>query len=133
MKRPTSHNRSGKEGGYVSIETALVFPFLLIVLLLLTQYIFLVFAKRVAQTAAEQGAEEASYYQATNNDGILASQNAAQQIPGIKNSTTAVERDANTVTVTVTGTPFKLLPLPMTVTAQAAAPIEQIVSLEARQ
>lgn len=121
------------EGGYLSIEAALVFPFLLLILLLLTQFIFLVFAKRAAQSAAEQGAEEAAYYQATNNDGFLAAQDAATQIPGLKDATTTVNRDAGSVTVTVSGSPFRLLPISMNVTAQSAAPIEQIVETGARQ
>lgn|GEM_PF-4418917 len=121
------------ERGATSIEAALVVPFLLSVILLLTQFIFLVFAKRTAQSAAEHGAEEAAYYEGSNSDGRLAALDAASKIPGLKNTSVAINRTGADVVVIVTGTPIRILPINMAVEARSSAPIEQIVASGQRQ
>ena len=121
------------EKGFISLEAALVYPFLLFILMLLTQLVLAVYAKRAAQAAAEQGAEHAAYFQATNLDGRLAAEDAISKIPGLKKATTTIERDDENVTVIVEGTPLKILPIPLNISARSSAPIERIIEVGERQ
>jgi len=122
-----------KESGAVSIEYALIFPSLLIIVLLLVQSILWLFADRTAQAAAEHGSDAAAAYQARLSDGKNAAEDALDKLPGLKRSTINAFTDGDSVTVVVEGEPVSILPLGLKIKAESTSAIERFYEVGDRQ
>ncbi len=123
--------RNANDDGFTSIEAALVVPTVLLMMLLMVQTLFAVLQNRSVQFAAEQGADAAARYEATDGDGLQAANDILDQL-GVDDATIQTSRGVDTVEVTVEAQIPKIIPLEMTVSATASAPIEEFLELGER-
>lgn len=118
------------ERGSTSLEMAILFPLLLVILLASIQTALWYHAKSVALAAAQEGARAAASETGTQNaGGTAANEFATRAGSGILlNPRATVTRSGTTATTTVTGTVLGLLPGPLTltVTQSATLPVERV-------
>ncbi len=117
--------------GYTSIEAALVVPTVLVLMLFLVQGLFAVLQSRNVQFAAEQAADAAARYEATDSDGDLVAGEVMAEL-GIEDATVTVDRSADEVVVTIEAETLELVPGGFTVKTTASAPIEEFLELGER-
>lgn len=134
-RHPTRHARpvAGGDRGSTSLELAIVFPVLLMLITAVIQYGLWFHARSVALTAAEEGvtaARTTGAHTGAGTDRALAfvAEHASASLldPAAHQTATPTE-----VTVTVTGRSLAVLPgLAMAVTGTATGPVERLTTPE---
>ncbi|MCB2178203.1 MAG: pilus assembly protein [Actinomycetales bacterium] len=134
-RHPARHARPLRSGdrGSTSLEIAIVFPVLLVLITAVIQYGLWFHARSVALTAAEEGVTAARTTGAPAGAGTdraltFVAEHASASLldPTAHQTATPTE-----VTVTVTGRSLAVLPgLAMAVTGTASGPVERLTTLE---
>lgn len=117
------------ECGFETAETAIVLPFLLILIIGIVQGGLWYHGTNLVQAAAVNAYESARLYQATTADGVNAGNTTADQAGGmLTDVTVTVTRNGNDVTATVTANTPGIIPgANTTVTKTITGPIERWV------
>lgn len=123
--------REPNDDGFTTIEAALVMPTVFLMLLLMVQGLFAVLQNRSVQLAAEQAADAAARFEATDGDGQVEAQEILDEL-GVKDATIVITRTADNVEVTVEAEIPKMVLSNMMVTGSASAPIEEFLDLGER-
>lgn len=119
-----------RDDGDTSIESTIVFPFIILLTIAVVQACMWYHARNIAMTAAREGATAGSRYEQTPADGAARSWSTLHRIagdslrgPGVSTSGST----AQTVRVTVTGTAVSMLPgMPdLRVSQSASSPRER--------
>jgi Flp pilus assembly protein TadG len=120
------------EDGVTSLETAILFPAVLLLLLTIMQVALLYFARAAALAAAYAGATSGASYQSSPAAGAAAAEDFARSQAGDMLAGAHADpsgSSATTVRITVTGSALSLVPgLNLTVTQSAQEPIEEFTN-----
>jgi Flp pilus assembly protein TadG len=122
--------REGEERGDASIETAIVFPFVILFTVMIAQAIMVYYARQVAQTAAREGVVSARTYGSSVSTGLARADEVAARLGGSSLRHPHASPDGSTGTeikITVTGFAQSLIPgiSGFTVSQSASAPVEK--------
>ncbi|WP_407913868.1 TadE family protein [Kitasatospora sp. NE20-6] len=122
--------REGEERGDASIETAIIFPFVILFTVMIVQAIMWYYARLVAQTAAREGVVAARTYGSNINTGLARAGESATRLGGDSLRSphaSAKGSSATRITITVTGQAQSLIPgiSGFTVSQSASAPVEK--------
>ena len=130
--RPRHPRRTdtGEEGS-VSLQLAVIFPAVLLLILLAVQAGLLFHARHLAQAAAEEGLRAARQYDGSSSAGQTAAGSLLARDAGdlLAAPHIAVQRSPTQADVQISGHALSLLPgLTLTVTAHAAGPVERFTN-----
>lgn len=127
--RHTLRRATRDERGFETAETAIVLPFLLLLILAIVQGGLWYHGTNLTQAAAVNAYEAARLYEATTADGVNAGTTTADQAGGmLTDVTVTVTRTGNEVTATVTATTPGIIPgANTTVTKTVTGPVERWV------
>ena len=110
---PALHMRARPDRGDASIQMAIVFPFVIVLVIAVTQVAMQLHARNIALTAAREGVLAGRTYQSSPGDGAARARVALGRLagdslhnPGVSTAGSTVD----TMRVTVTGTAVSLLP-----------------------
>ncbi|MFG1697252.1 TadE/TadG family type IV pilus assembly protein [Nonomuraea sp. NPDC049309] len=119
---------SGRERGSATLEAALVYPAVLLLVLLTLNTALWFHARTLAMAAAQEGLRAGRAFDSSLSAGQATAERFIRQAGGsfLTHPKVAITRDANTVEVSVSGQAISLVPLlNLTVTQVARAPIER--------
>ena len=119
---------TGRDSGSVTVEYAILVPVVLLLLFTTMQVALLSFARSVALTAAEEGANAQRAYQANGGVGEAKAKEVIQRQGDVLSGwTIAVTNDGAEVRVTVTGQSISLFPgiSGFTVSQTSSGPVER--------
>lgn len=120
-----------KEDGSVSLELAVVFPAVLLLILAAVQAGLLFHARHLAQAAAQEGLRAARQYDGNPSAGQQAANSLLARSAGdlLAGRHIQVSRSAEQADVRITGHALSLLPgITLTVSANAAGPVERFTA-----
>ncbi|RKE02969.1 TadE/TadG family type IV pilus assembly protein [Streptomyces sp. TLI_171] len=122
--------REGEERGDASIETAIVFPFVILFTVMVVQAVMWYYAREVAQTAAREGVVAARTYGSNVDTGVARANEAAIRLGGsaLRSPNASPKGSSATrITITVTGQAQSLIPGvdSFSVSQSASAPVEK--------
>ncbi|MFF4344763.1 TadE/TadG family type IV pilus assembly protein [Kitasatospora sp. NPDC001540] len=122
--------REGEERGDASIETTIVFPFVLLFTVMVVQAVMWYYAREVAQTAAREGVVAARTYGSNAAAGVARANEAAVRLGGSalrSPHASSSGSSATRITITVTGQAQSLVPgvSGFSVSQSASAPVEK--------
>lgn len=108
----TSRRNMRSEDGASVVETVLIAPALLFLLMLVVQFGLVAFAQSAARSAAEDGAARARQFNGTTTAARAATYRELHDLGGgiVADPTVSVTRSPTTAAVTVTGTVLTLIP-----------------------
>jgi Flp pilus assembly protein TadG len=122
--------RRGRDRGEVVLQTAILFPIIVLILFGCIQVSFYFLARSSAEEAAQMGVDAQRGYQVTGNPGQQAASDFLAQSGGqwlTTNGPPQLSFTGTTVTYTITGRMRSIVPgLNWTVTQSATGPIEQV-------
>ncbi|MDF5759051.1 TadE/TadG family type IV pilus assembly protein [Spongiactinospora sp. TRM90649] len=119
------------EQGSATLETALVYPVVLLLVLLAVNAALWFHARNIALSAAQEGLRSARVHGAALSAGQVAAERFIQQTAGsfLTSAQVRVQRRANTVEVAISGEAISLVPvLSLGVHQVARAPVERWTS-----
>ena len=118
-----------RDAGYSVLETAITFPVLLLLVMLVVQYALLWHGRHVAEAAAQDGLRSARAFGATAELGQRDAQSYLRQVAPhlLSRPEVQVDRTQTTVTVRVRAQVLSIVPLGLTVDETAAGPVERFV------
>ena len=127
--RAVRRGRLRCDAGYSVLETAITFPVLLLLVMLVVQYALLWHGRHVAEAAAQGGLRSARTFGATAGLGERDALSYLRQVaPHLLNRPEVqVDRTPTTVTVRVRAQVLSIVPLGLTVEETAAGPVERFV------
>jgi Flp pilus assembly protein TadG len=122
--------REGEERGDASIETAIIFPFVILFTVMVVQAVMWAYAREVAQTAAREGVVAARTYGSNASTGVARATEVAGRLGGSAlryPSASPKGSSATRITITVTGQAQSLIPgvSGFSVSQSASAPVEK--------
>ena len=121
---------TGRERGSATLEHAVIFPVLLLIMAATVQAGLWFFAREVVLAAAEEGARAASTEGSSAEAGTQTAQDFVDRTAGhlVNDVTTSGRRTATQATVTVSGRSLSLIPGidGFTITQTAAFPVEKL-------
>ena len=120
--------RRQREDGSVSLELAVIFPSVLLLIVAAVQAGLLFHARHLAQAAAQEGLRATRKYDGTTSAGQQAATTLLTQSAGdlLAGRQISVQRTPQQADVRITGHAISLLPgLSFTVSAHAAGPVER--------
>lgn len=133
MLRQYLHASTSRDERGSVIETVLIAPVLMFVLMLIVQFALFAHARNVAEQAAQEGAAAARAFDGSADAGQAKAENFLAQIASesIKGQSVSVTRNAEEASVTVTGTVISLVPgMHLPVRETATGPVERYVPPE---
>lgn len=119
---------SERERGSATLETALVYPAVLLLVLLTMNTALWFHARNLAMAAAQEGLRAGRSHGSSPSAGQATAEHFIQQAGGsfLTRPKVTVTRDADTLEVSVSGQAISLVPLlPLAVTQVARAPVEK--------
>jgi Flp pilus assembly protein TadG len=126
---PRSRRRD--DAGSVSLELAVIFPALLLLIIAAVQAGLLFHARHLAQAAAQEGLRATRQYDGTTTAGQQAAAGLLTQSAGdlLAGRQISVQRNGQQADVRITGHAISLLPgVTLTVSANAAGPVERFTT-----
>ncbi|GLX05709.1 TadE/TadG family type IV pilus assembly protein [Microbispora sp. NBRC 16548] len=122
---------NGRERGSATLEAALVYPALLLLVLLAINAALWFHARNLALAAAQEGLRAGRAYGSSLSAGQATAERFIQQVGGsfLTSAKVSVERTADSLSVAVSGQAISLIPLlPLDVEQVARAPVEKWTS-----
>lgn len=119
---------SERERGSATLETALVYPAVLLLVLLTMNTALWFHARNLAMAAAQEGLRAGRSHGSSSSAGQATAEHFIRQAGGsfLTRPEVTVTRDADTLEVSVSGQAISLVPLlPLAVTQVARAPVEK--------
>ncbi|MEU8393687.1 TadE family protein [Nonomuraea sp. NPDC048892] len=119
---------SERERGSATLETALVYPAVLLLVLLTMNTALWFHARNLAMAAAQEGLRAGRSHGSSPSAGQTTAEHFIRQAGGsfLTRPEVTVTRDADTLEVSVSGQAISLVPLlPLAVTQVARAPVEK--------
>jgi len=114
------------ERGSATIETLLITPLLLLLILAIVQGATYFNARTTAHSVADTAYQEQRLYGAEPNDGLTAANDLLDDVTAIENGAATVTQSPTTVTVTVTGVVPTIVPgIDWTITSVVTGPRER--------
>ena len=127
--RPVRRGRLRRDAGYSVLETAITFPVLLLLVMLVVQYALLWHGRHVAEAAAQDGLRSARAFGATAELGQRDAQSYLRQVAPhlLSRPEVQVDRSKTVVTVRVRAQVLSIVPLGLIVDETAVGPVERFV------
>lgn len=125
--------RSWGERGVTGIEFLVIMGVVVFSFLLMLQYTAKIYAERVAQAAAEEGAAAARRFDGSATAGTERADAYLDRLSGAQLSNTAVTADRSTqrASVTVSGTAIQIIPfMSLRISETSTGPVERFVPEE---
>ncbi|GII52805.1 hypothetical protein Pth03_11940 [Planotetraspora thailandica] len=122
---------TGRERGSATLEAAVVYPVVLLLIMLAVNTALWFHARNIALSAAQEGLRVARVYGSSLSAGQATAERFAQEVGGsfLQSPVVNVGRAEDTVVVTVQGQAVSLVPLlDLTVDQVARAPLEKWTS-----
>ena len=121
--------RLRRDAGYSVLETAITFPVLLLLVMLVVQYALLWHGRHVAEAAAQDGLRSARAFGATAELGQRDAQGYLRQVAPhlLSRPEVQVDRSKTTVTIRVRAQVLSIVPLGLIVDETAVGPVERFV------
>ncbi|MEU8196241.1 TadE/TadG family type IV pilus assembly protein [Microbispora amethystogenes] len=122
---------NGRERGSATLEAALVYPALLLLVLLAINAALWFHARNLALAAAQEGLRAGRAYGSSLSAGQATAERLIRQVGGsfLTSAKVSVERTADSLSVAVSGQAISLIPLlPLDVEQVARAPVEKWTS-----
>ncbi|WP_165900640.1 pilus assembly protein [Microbispora hainanensis] len=122
---------NGRERGSATLEAALVYPALLLLVLLAINAALWFHARNLALAAAQEGLRAGRAYGSSLSAGQATAERFIRQVGGsfLTSARVSVERTADSLSVAVSGQAISLIPLlPLDVEQVARAPVEKWTS-----
>jgi Flp pilus assembly protein TadG len=119
------------ERGDTIVQTVIVAPALLLLIMLVVQFALIAHAQNVAEAAAQEGVSAARRFDATEADGQQAADVALSSLGPrmLTGRSISVGRTPESVTVTVTGEALTLVPgFGRTIVEASSGPVERYVA-----
>jgi Flp pilus assembly protein TadG len=130
MRAREPHGGRRGEAGASVVETVLIAPALLVLLMLIVQFGLVAFAQSVARSAAEDGAAKARQFNGTTAAARATAYRELHDLGGgvVGHQSVSVTRSPTKATVTVTGTVLTLVPgFSFHLHEMSAGPVERFV------
>lgn len=128
--RTRQHADTKDERGSLTLETVIITPVLLLVLMLTVQLALVMHSQSGAQAAAEEGAARARALDGTTGDAQRQAQRFMSELAGgtVTNTSVTANRTAEQATVTVNATVKRIAPfIPLDISRSSTGPVERFV------
>jgi Flp pilus assembly protein TadG len=125
------HSRRRDDAGSVSLELAVIFPAVLLLIVAAVQAGLLFHARHLAQAAAQEALRATRQYDGTTSAGQQAATGLLSQSAGdlLAGRHISIQRSPTEADVSITGHAISLLPgITLTVSAKAAGPVERVTT-----